>query len=140
MTKLNKNPSLQLELIKSYIKDLSFENPQSITQIDNNYKIEDVNLNIDVNLTHYDNLHIEVILKIKCEAHHHDNILFHLELVYSGFFKILNNEKYDDDHVTKEAVSQLFPLARSLIDNITKNGGSIPILLDDLNLDALEKN
>ena len=91
MTKLNKEFTPQLQLIKKHIKDLSFENPQSISLVSIDKSTENINLDFSVISKPFDKDHIEVILKIKCNCSHENKFLFCLELDYLGFFKKLNS-------------------------------------------------
>ena len=140
MTKLNKKHTFQLQLIKNYIKDLSFENPQSISLIGIDKSTKNINLDFSVLSKPFDNDHIEVILQIKCNSSHDKKILFCLELDYLGFFKIINNVNIDNDAITKEAVEQLFPFAKSIISDISKKGGFVTISLSELDFNNMKRN
>ena len=140
MTKLNKKYTFQLQLIKNYIKDLSFENPQSISLIGIDKSSKNINLDFSVLSKPFDNDHIEVILQIKCNSSHDEKILFCLELDYLGFFKIINNVNIDNDAITKEAVEQLFPFAKSIISDISKKGGFVTISLNELDFSNMKKS
>ena len=139
MTKSNKNCS-QLQLIKKNIKDLSFENPQSISLINKEDSSEDIKVDFRVMSKPSDEDHIEVTLQIKCHCTHNEKILFCLELDYLGFFKKLSDINFADDTVIKEAVDLLFPSAKSIIHDITKQGGFITISLNDFDLNHIKKN
>ena len=140
MTKSNKKHTFQLQLIKKYIKDLSFENPQSISLIGIDKSTKDIDLDFSVISKPFDNDHIEVILQIKCNSSHNETILFCLELDYLGFFKIINNIDIDNDAITKEAVEQLFPFAKSIINDISKKGGFVTISLNELDFNNMKKS
>ena len=140
MTKLNKENTPQLHLIKKHIKDLSFENPQSVSLVQIDKSAENVNINLNVLSKPFDNNHLEVILQIKCNCYHKKTILFCLELDYLGFFKKINNVDIDNDIITKEAVELLFPSAKSIIHDISENGGFMTISLNKLDLKYMEKN
>ena len=139
MTKSNKKYTSQLQLIKKYIKDLSFENPQSISSVNIDKSTEKINLDFSVITKLFDKDHIEVILQIKCNCSHKDKILFCLELDYLGFFKKLNKVNVDDDTITKEAVEHLFPFVKSIIHDISQNGGFVTISLNNLDLNEMKK-
>ena len=139
MTKSNKKYTSQLQLIKKHIKDLSFENPQSISLVNIEENTENINLNFSVISKLFDKDYIEIILKINCNCSHEDKILFCLELDYLGFFKKLNNVNIDDDTITKEAVEHLFPSAKSIIHDVSRNGGFVTISLNKLDLDNMKK-
>ena len=140
MTKLNKKHTFQLQIIKKYIKDLSFENPQSISLIGINKSTKNINLDFSVISKLFDKDHIEVILKIKCNSSQDETILFCLELDYLGFFKIINNVNVDNDAITKEAVEQLFPFAKSIINDISEKGGFVTISLNELDFNNMKKS
>ena len=139
MTKSNKKYTPQLQLIKKYIKDLSFENPQSISLVNIDKSTDNINLDFSVISKPFDQDHIEVILQIKCNCSHENKILFCLELDYLGFFKKLNSVNIDDDAITKEAVEHLFPSAKSIIHNISHNGGFVTVSLNKLDLNNMKK-
>ena len=140
MTKSNKLFTPQLHLIKKHIKDLSFENPQSVALTNIEKSAENINIDFSVILRPFDKIHVEVILQIKCKCSHENKILFCLELDYLGFFKKIDNLDIDDDTITKEAVKHLFPSAKSIIHDISRNGGFVTILLNELDLNSMIKN
>ena len=139
MTNSNKEYTFQLQLIKKHIKDLSFENPQSISLVNIDKSNENINLDFSVISKLFDKDHIEVVLKIKCYCSHENKILFCLELDYLGFFKKLNSVNINDDTITKEAVEHLFPSVKSIIHDVSQNGGFVTISLSKLDLDNMKK-
>ena len=139
MTNLTKSSIPMLTILNQYIKDLSFENPQSASLIQSNKKASDVNLDMNAFFQSYDKNCIGVTLKIICNSTFEDQKLFHLELDYFGFFQITNKTEFEQDILTNEATRLLFPFARSIIANITQNGGSIPIILDNIDFSQLTK-
>ena len=58
--------------------------------------------------------------------------LFNLELDYFGYFKILANKNYDQKSLAEQGTKLLFPFVKEIIEDITRKGGSIPILLNDI--------
>ena len=139
MVNVNQNSSPQLIILNQYIKDLSYENPQSIELIQSLKKTSDVSYNLNAFFQSYDKDKFGVTLKILCRSIFNKKELFHLELDYFGFFKIINNLNFAEDQLTNEAARLLFPFARSIIANLTQNGGSIPILLDNIDFNLLKK-
>ena len=139
MTNSNKEYTSQLQLIKKHIKDLSFENPQSISLVNMDKSAKNINLDFSVISRAFDKNHVEVTLQIKCNCSHENKILFCLELDYLGFFKKLNIINIDDDTITKEAVEHLFPSAKSIIHDISQNGGFVTISLNKLDLNDMKK-
>ena len=138
MTKVNEFLRPQLNILNQYIKDLSYENPQSINQIQSDKTTSNVSLDMNAFYQHYDNDCFSITLKIICHSAFEKNKLFHLELDYFGFFKILNNVSFEENILTNEAVRLIFPFARLIVSNLTQNGGSTPILLDNLDFNLIK--
>ena len=57
----------------------------------------------------------------------------------NGSSKIMDKEIYNEDVLTSEGARLIFPFAKSIITNITQNGGSIPIFLDNIDFNILQK-
>ena len=139
MTKAKEFLNPQLNILNQYIKDLSYENPQSINLIKSEKISPDVSLDINAFYQSYDNDCFGTTLKIICYSSFKKHKLFHLELDYFGFFKILDNVDFKEDILTNEAARLIFPFARVIIANLTQNGGSLPILLDNIDFNLIKK-
>ena len=129
---------LPLTLHGQYIKDLSFENPNSprLPKLTDNPKIE-----LDINSEYLDlkkNMH-EINLKTKVNASVEKNILFMLELHYAGFFECNIKNDIEKKRFIVSGCSLLFPFTRSLISNITMEGGFKPLILQPINFETLFK-
>ena len=138
MTNVNENNKYNIEVIKHYIKDLSFENPQSIQEnnLENN-KNCNVSQNMSFVQSSFKNNFFSVIVKYSCNCSSKKtgNKLLVLELDYFGFFKILKDKSYDQAHLTKEGAKLILPFVRSIIEDITNKGGSIKITLEDVDFE-----
>ncbi len=140
MTNVNGNKGFDIEVIKHYIKDLSFENPQSIQ--DNNLE-NNKNFNISQNMsfvhTPFKNDFFSIIVKYSCECSSKktDKKLLVLELDYFGFFKIVDKSS-NKDNLTKAGAKLILPYVKSIIEDITNRGGSIKISLKDVDLDLIK--
>ena len=140
MTNVNENEHFNIEVFKHYIKDLSFENPQSIQEnnLENN---KNCNISQDMSFVHtpFKNNFFSIIMKYSCNCSSKKtgNKLLVLELDYFGFFKILNNSS-NKATLTKEGAKLILPYVKSIIENITDKGGSIKISLEDVNLDLIK--
>ena len=129
----------QLNILNQYIKDLSYENPQPIKLIQSKEITSDVSLDMNAFYQSYDNDCFGITLKIICHSTFENNKLFHLELDYFGFFKIVNNINFEENILTNEGARLIFPFARLIIANLTQNGGSLPILLDNIDFNLIKK-
>ena len=122
-----------------YIKDLSFENPLApkiYTEKNLNPKIS---VSIDINATKLQDSVFEVDLIINSTASHEDKKMFIIELTYAGIFNIQN---LDDEEELKEILfiycpSLLFPYARRIISDTTRDAAMPPLMLDTINFRAL---
>lgn len=118
-----------LRVLGQYIKDLSFENPgQTGAKSQPN-----IDLGIDVSaLPHADgNGVFEVSLKLSAKAQAGTQILFITELDYAGLFQL---EGVPQDQLEPmlliESPRLLFPFARRIIAEVTREGGFPPLLID----------
>ena len=141
MTNVNVNEESSIEIIRHYIKDLSFENPQSIQEnnLENN-KNCNVSQNMSFVQTSFKNNFFSVIVKYSCDcsSKRTGNKLMVLELDYFGFFKILNNKSFNQAHLTKAGAKKILPFVKSIIEDITNKGGSVKITLKDFDLELVK--
>ena len=141
MINVNENKEYSIEIIKHYIKDLSFENPQSIQEnnLENN-KDSNISQNMSFVQTSFTNNFFSVVMKYSCEcsSKKSGNKLLVLELDYLGFFKILNNKTYNQADLTKEGAKLILPFVRSIIEDISNKGGSIKITLEDVDFNLVK--
>ena len=126
----------EISLIGQYIKDLSFENPMAP-----NLPTQSINptVNLDVNATYLDlkkNNH-EVNLKIKTTASIKKEPLFIIELQYAGLVKTILENEDDKKSLIISASYLLFPFARSIISNITIEGGFKPFMIQPIKFEKM---
>lgn len=118
-----------LRVLGQYIKDLSFENPGH-PPVQTQPKID---LGIDVGaVPHKDGNGIyEVSLKLSAKATSNDAILFITELDYAGLFQLQNvDQKQMEPMLLIECPRLLFPFARRIVAEISREGGFPPLLID----------
>ena len=137
MNNVNVNKENSIKLLKNFIQDLSFENPQNINEnnsINNNNN--NIKINMDVIFKPFEDNFFSLILKysLDCSSKQNNKKLFNLELDYFGFFKILEHN-HDQKLLTEKGIKLLFPFAKQIIENITQNGGSIPVLLKEIDFE-----
>ena len=128
----------EITLLGQYIKDLSFENPIAPNLPQQN---KNPTVNLDVNSTYLDlkNDNHEVNLKIKSSASIENKPLFIIELQYAGLIKfIIKNEK-DKKNLIISASYLLFPFARSIISNVTMEGGFKPFVIQPIKFEKMFK-
>lgn len=125
-----------------YIKDLSFENPESpdsLRGIKGSPEM-DVNIGMDARKLPDDkagNLY-EVTLNVRASAANAGKPLFIAELQY-GMTVSLNNVPEDQHHpiLLIEIPRMAFPYARQILSDLTTQGGYPPLLLNPVDFHAL---
>ena len=120
-----------LDITHQYIKDLSFENPQSPNFIVEADATPDISLHINAKSKPLGNRRFEVTLLLEANARHNEEVVFVIELQYAGHVVIGD---VDDEHIQPllliEAPRLLFPFARQILSDTVRNGGFPPLLLN----------
>ena len=141
MNKSNKKSKPDVTLIKHYIKDLSFENPQSIEENNSNNNNENnISANINFLFEPFKNDFFSIIFKYSCECTSKKNAkkLFFLELDYFGFFKIVNNKSNNQVELIKSGAQLILPFVKLIVEDISKKGGSIPLTIENIDFDLIK--
>lgn len=131
---------VQIGILSQYIKDLSFENPNAPQSFQSlagaNPKID---VNVNVNGRKLSDEAYEVELKVQAAAKdENDANAFVVELVYAGLFGMRNvPENLIQPFVLIQAPTLLFPFARRIISDATRDGGYPPLLLDPIDFAGL---
>ncbi len=132
------NAAPSLSILRQYIKDLSFENPQAPNLSQKKEAGPNVDIRINVTGRHLQGDDYEVALHFKVEAKSGDTTAFLIELVYGTLIRVQNVAKKDlGPFLLIEAPRQIFPFARRILADVTRDGGVLPILLDPINFVAL---
>ena len=124
-------------LISQYVKDLSFENPNApaVYQWTDQPRIE-VQFNIGANQLG-DDVH-EVVLKIEASAKTDNGTAFAIELSYGALFAARNvPEEQLHQFMLSEAPRLVFPFARRVVSDMTRDGGFQPLLLEPIDFNGL---
>ena len=118
-----------LHLSLQYIKDLSFENPRA-PEVYQNFKEPEVNINVSVGARNLAERVFEVLLQISIDARAEGQSTFLIELEYAGIAHVAPNVDAEavQPLVLIEGPRMLFPFARTIIANLTRDA-SYPLLL-----------
>jgi preprotein translocase subunit SecB len=121
-----------------YIKDLSFENPQGPEVLVAMSDSPQVNIDINTSARSLADDVYEVALFIRGEAKSDDKTVFIVELTYGGIIT-LNNVPEEDVQplLLIEAPRHLFPFARSIVADVTRDGGFPPLLINPMDFVSL---
>lgn len=113
-----------------YIKDLSFEAPTApgVFQIMQQQQPNiDISVNVDVNA--FENNVFEIVLSIGANAKIGDDTAFLMELEYGGVFTLNCEPEHIHPLLYIECPRLLFPFARSVLGNTTREAGFPPLML-----------
>ncbi len=123
-----------------YVKDLSFENPGILKNISMD-QVPDINININVDVTPVGDAVYEVLILTNIKADSKGESLFLVELAYGGIFHV--NADLTDEKKKKlllvDAPTLLFPFARAVIANLTREGGLPPLMLNPVDFETLSQ-
>lgn len=128
----------QLKVLVQYTKDLSFENPGAPQALRALRQNPEINLNINVSVTPLGEDQYDVQLKLDSKATSENKPVFQVELVYGGVFLVKDFAK---EHLTPvlhiECPRLLFPFARQIVADATRNGGFPPLMLEPIDFAAI---
>ena len=136
---MNKNNIEQLIIKKLYIKDISFENFLSSKKLVLNSEPH-VEINVNLNLINLTKDDHELILYIKAETKSEDQLMFILELQYAGIFEFKILDDKNKRQFIVEGGKVLFPYTRTIISNLTKDGGFNPLIIQPINFNKINLN
>jgi preprotein translocase subunit SecB len=136
----NGQPPGPLVVNLQYVKDLSFEvpgAPEIYTSMREQPRI-DVALDVQARALQQGGNVFEVTLQIRCEAKTTDNVTaFIVELAYSGIFTVNVQPDVLEPVLLVECPRLLFPFARNILSDVTRDGGFMPVALTPIDFVAL---
>ncbi len=112
-----------------YIKDLSFEVPGAPAIFSQLTSPPEIPISVDIRVNRLGENVYEVVLHLKVEASMGDKPVFIAELDYGGVFTVNVPEEHIEPLLTIEAARLLFPFARNIIADVTRDGGLPPLML-----------
>jgi preprotein translocase subunit SecB len=127
----------QFVLQKIYVKDLSFETPNSPQVFLEKWE-PDISLQLGNKASSLDETTHEVVLEVTVTAKLKDKTAFLVEVQLAGIFNISGYDQSQLAAVTGSACPQvLFPYAREVISDLVTRGGFPQLLLTPINFEAL---
>ena len=121
-----------------YVKDLSFENPNGPEGPNGGQGEPDVDMNVQIGVSPRPNDIFEVTLAVDGKVSHGDTNLFVIELHYSGLFQLTGiPAEHMDAVLYVHCATLLFPFARQIVAEATRNGGFPPLLLSPIDFNVL---
>ncbi|MCI5050015.1 MAG: protein-export chaperone SecB [Rickettsiales bacterium] len=127
-----------LSLKGQYIKDLSFENPRAPQSLLSLREPPAIDINVDLNAQRVQETLFELTISISARAIHEKNTIFLTDLSYGGIFEVVAPPEADLEKVVLiDCAFILFPFARRVIAEVTRDGGFPPLQLEPIDFHAL---
>lgn len=124
---------LSITINAQYVKDLSFENPNAPASLLPSSEQPQLDINIDVQTRSGPEDSYEVTLHIKADAKIGGKQAFLIELAYAGVATLKNLPQEALQPVLLIEIPRLlFPFARNILADVTRDGGFAPLLLNPI--------
>src|SRR5689334_21913917 len=128
----------QLIFNAQYIKDLSFENPRAPQSLIQQSQQPSVDINVDVKAQNLGPEVFEVVLTINATARIQDEPVFLVELAYGTVITVKNApQEMMATLILVETPRIVFPFARAIIANATRDGGFPPLMINPIDFAEL---
>ena len=122
-----------LSVLAQYVKDLSFESPGAPGSLRAQSQAPGININVNVGANPMSETEFDVSLTLNAKAMTGKDVLFNVELVYGGVFRIAG---FPQEHMLPllfvECPRLLFPFARQIVADASRNGGFPPLMIDPI--------
>ena len=132
------NESRQILVHAQYIKDLSFENPNAPGILIEGSNQPDVEIAVNVGAQLTGENRYEVTLNLAAKASTGETVMFLVDLTYAG---LVTPEGASTDEINPlimiEAPRLLFPFARAIISDATRDGGFMPLNIQPVDFVAV---
>lgn len=125
-------------VMTQYIKDLSFESPSAPQSMATGLPQPAIDILVDVLPRQIGKEQYEVTLQLTAKATRGDNVVFIAELMYAGLFNISGvSQEHLQPLLLIEGPRFLFPFARRVMSDVTRDGGFPPLALDYMDFDRI---
>jgi preprotein translocase subunit SecB len=128
----------QLFVNVQYVKDFSFENPRAPQSLMQPATQPEVAINVDVKARGLNPGAYEVVLTVNVNASAQGEPVFLVELAYAAVVTVINApEPMIANLVLVETPRIIFPFARAIVANATRDGGFPPLLINPIDFAEL---
>jgi preprotein translocase subunit SecB len=128
----------QVIINAQYVKDFSFENPRAPQSLIQPTTQPSVDINVDVKAQNLGPDVFEVILTINATARAQDEPVFLVELAYGTVVTVRNTPaEMLAPLILVETPRLVFPFARAIIANATRDGGFPPLMINPIDFAEL---
>ena len=128
----------QLNVLGQYIKDLSFESPGAPEVLQSPPPNPQLQVTVNVTALGRSPKIFEVILSLEVHAKSDTGVIYNIELLYGGLFRLRNIPPNMLQPVLfVDCATLLFPYARRVLSDMTRDGGYPPLMLDPIDFARL---
>lgn len=115
-----------------YVKDLSFESPHAPASLLKVKEAPKVDMNVDMNAQKLQDDLFELTMNISARAVG-ERTLFIVDLAYGGLFEVADfPEENLEQLLLVDCAFLLYPYARRVVSDVTRDGGFPPLLLEPI--------
>ena len=130
----------QFNVLAQFIKDLSFESPNTPESLRGPGEDPNLQVNVTVGADKIDGEVYEVVINFEADASNKAGAIYKLELVYGGLFRLQNMPEHIKHPVLfVNCPTLLFPFLRRIVGDLTREGGFPPLMLDPVDFANLYK-
>ncbi|HMK40112.1 MAG TPA: protein-export chaperone SecB [Methyloceanibacter sp.] len=128
----------QLAVLAQYIKDLSFENPAAPQSLQGPGQNPQLKVSVNVNAEPRGEETFEVALHLEVHASSDRGVIYNVELLYGGLFRLRNiPQNLLQPVLFIDCPTLLFPFMRRVLADVTRDGGFPPLMLDPIDFARL---
>jgi preprotein translocase subunit SecB len=128
----------QLAVLAQYVKDLSFENPGAPQSLQGPGQNPQLKVGVNVNAEPRAEDTFEVALHLDVHAKSDNGVIYNVELVYGGIFRLRNiPQNLLQPVLFVDCPTLLFPFMRRVLADVTRDGGFPPLMLDPIDFSRL---
>lgn len=128
----------QLAVVAQYVKDLSFESPGAPQTLRGPGENPQLKVGVNVNAAPRGGDIYEVAVNIDAHAKSDAGVIYNVELVYAGLFRIVNvPQQMLQPVMFVDCPTILFPFIRRVLSDVVRDGGFPPLMLDPIDFARL---
>ncbi len=125
-------------VLGQYVKDLSFENPLAPNTPQNGQPTLDIKVDVQAKQAGAREYEVALIMNASAKTADAQDVVFIFEMVYGGLFRLENvPDELMQPFLLIECPRILFPFARRIMADTTKEGGFPPLYIDPIDFAAL---
>ena len=128
----------QLAVLAQYVKDLSFESPNAPQSLQGPGQNPQLKVSVNVNAGGRGEDAYEVALQLEVHAKSDQGVIYNVELVYGGLFRLTGvPQNLLQPVLFVDCPTLLFPFLRRVLADVIRDGGFPPLMLDPIDFGRL---